>query len=75
MQTFEVRVRSYSRREGVTNWVTIKLSATSTATAIARATRDYLRPLTRKEKRDAAKLVEVRCIKLAAVSDTVPSTT
>lgn len=65
MKTFEVKVRRYDRREGVSNWQPVKLDATSASTAIARATRDYMKQCNRKELRDAAKLLEVKCTTLA----------
>jgi hypothetical protein len=68
MKTFEVKVRSYSRREGVTDWWTTKLAATSAPTAIARVARGYMKGLTRKGKRDAAKLMEVKCTALVEVT-------
>jgi hypothetical protein len=65
MRVFEVRIRSYDRREGKTNWWTTKLDATSAPAAIAKVARGYMNGLTRKQKRDAAKLMEVQCTALA----------
>ena len=67
MKTFEVRIRRYDRREGLSNWKVAKLDATSTATALARAVRDYMGGLTAKERRDAAKSLEVKCMYLGLV--------
>lgn len=72
MKTYEVKVRTYSRREGMTNWWTRKLNASSAPSAITKVTRDYIKGLTRKEKRDAAKLMEVRCTYLGAALQEAP---
>jgi hypothetical protein len=60
-KAFEVRIRRYDRREGLSNWQTLKLDATSAATAIARAVRAYQKTQTRKERRDTDKSLEVKC--------------
>ena len=60
MKIFQVEVRRYDRREGTSNWVRNKFPATGPATAGARGIREYMRGLTRKDRRDAAKLIEVR---------------
>lgn len=65
MKTFEVRIRRYDRREGVSNWTVHKLDATSAPTALVRVARDYVRTLTAKEKRDAAKLLETTVRRVA----------
>lgn len=70
MKTFEIRVRRYDRREGVTNWTVQKVDATGIATAIARTVREYMRDMTAKEKRDAAKSLEVKCVYLQPSIDT-----
>lgn len=45
-----------------------QVNATSSCTAINRATREYLKELSRKEKRDAGKLIEVRCTMVATTN-------
>jgi hypothetical protein len=53
----------------VSNWNIHKLDATSAPTAIGRAVRDYMKGLTAKEKRDAAKSLEVKCTYLQSYID------
>jgi predicted component of type VI protein secretion system len=62
MKTFEVRVRRYDRKEGVSNWCVQKTDASNMAAAIGASVREFFKGLTTKEKRDAAKSVEVKCV-------------
>lgn len=68
MATFQIRIRQYDRREGYSNWTEQKIPATSQAAAIGYGVREYMRQLTRKQKRDAAKLLEVKAVRLAELS-------
>jgi hypothetical protein len=69
MKTFKVSCRRYDRREGNSDWMDTKLNATSPATAVARGVREYMKGLTKKERRDAAKLLEVRVTTLAELQE------
>jgi len=74
MKTYEVRIRRYDRRDGVSNWSIQKIDATSVSTVVGRAVRDYVKGLTAKEKRDAAKSLEVKCTYLGAVNEKASQT-
>lgn len=64
MTTFEVSIRRFDRREGKSNWQITKVAASNQIGAIAKAGREYMRGLSRTEKRDAGKLLEVHAVKL-----------
>ena len=64
MKIYEVSLRRYDRRDGVSYWSPIKQTASSASSAVGRAIKIYMRGLTPKEKRDAAKQLEIKCVYL-----------
>ena len=69
MKTYEVRIRRYDRRDGVSNWSIQKIDATSVSTVVGRAVRDYVKGLTAKERRDSAKSLEIKCVYMGMIKE------
>ena len=64
MVTFECRLRRYDRKTQYSDWVITKVSASTQTAALASASRAFMSSLTRVQRRDAAKLLEARCVRL-----------
>jgi hypothetical protein len=64
VKTFEVRIRRYDRREGLSDWAVRKIEAHSIPSAIRQAVGEFLVNITAKERRDAALSIEIKCGRL-----------
>lgn len=66
MITFEVSIRRWDRKTQYSDRVITKVSASNVTAAISKASRDFMSSLTRIQKRDAAKLLEIRAVRLVS---------
>jgi hypothetical protein len=64
VKTFEIRFRRYCRREGLSNWSTQKIDSSTAPAAIAKAVRVFLAVLSPKERRDAARSIQIKCARV-----------
>ena len=69
MKTYEIRVRRYDRREGLSSWQVQKTDASNAPAAIGTVVRGYLKGLTAKEKRDSAKSLEIKCVYMGMIKE------
>ena len=61
---YEISIRRWDRREGSSSWSVSKINAANVTSAIGKASRLFVRTLDRKARRDMARLLEIRAVKL-----------